>query len=393
MNMAIQENNKECCGCGACESICPKHAITLVEDTETFLYPKINSNLCVDCGLCEKACPLNYDSFSSPEMIQSFVGTYNSDDVIYNSSSGGAFTALYEIYISRGFKVYGVQYDEHLKVVHGVATTIEECEKFRKSKYIQSYYDGYYEKIVTDLKDGQNVLFSGVSCQCAALSAYLKTKKVDTANLILVNILCHGVPSQKMFDDYIKEEEKEEEALVYKYRFKNKQAFKDRVNSRTAWVEFRNGHKYIRTVEDDAFLRGYYKRLFYRPSCAVCHFARKDRLSDFTIADAWNIEKIKPNYNPLAGTSLILFNTEKAKIVLEDIKSKMILEEVPNEWSLSSQRLFRAPTDMHKNRDKFFEQWPKRGFKKAVFMCTKPSLKVRLSRFIPTCVRNKMKKS
>jgi coenzyme F420-reducing hydrogenase beta subunit len=389
--MAIKEWNKECCGCGACADICPKSAISLRADDETFRYPVIDKEKCINCGLCEKTCPLSFSNYHGYDSVKSYVGTYKSKDVIYDSSSGGAFTAIYQVYTNKGYVVYGAQYEDHLRVVHGRAETEKECEKFRKSKYIQSDTLGCFIKVENDLKSGKSVLFSGVSCQCAALISYLDTKKVSKENLITVNILCHGVPSQAMFDKYIEEEEEEEAALVYQFRFKNKEAERSKVNSRTAWVEFSNGHKYIRTVDNDPFLRGYYKRLFYRPSCATCHFTCKERISDFTIADAWGIEKIKPEYRPIEGVSLILFNTEKAKDAFETINAEMDLEEVTSEWALASQRLFRAPTDMHKNRDKFFNLWKKMSFKKAVFKCTKPPMKLRLWRLIPESLRRQLK--
>lgn len=387
--MAVKEWNKECCGCGACADICPQGAISLQIDDETFRYPVIDREKCINCGFCEKTCPLTFSDFQSYVSVKSYVGTYKSRDVIYDSSSGGAFTAIYQAYVKKGYVVYGAQYEEHLRVVHGRAETEKECEKFRKSKYIQSNTTGCFKKVEADLKIGKKVLFSGVSCQCAALILYLDTKKVSKENLITVNVLCHGVPSQAMFDKYI--EEGGGEVLFYQFRFKNKEKDSNKVNSRTARVEFSNGHKFIRTVENDPFLRGYYKRLFYRPSCAVCHFTCKERISDFTIADAWGIEKIKPEYRPIEGVSLILFNTVKARDAFESINVKMDLEEVTPEWALTSQRLFRAPTEMHINRDQFFNIWKVTGFKRAVFRCTKPPLKQRLWRLIPESIRKKLR--
>lgn len=389
--MTIKEFNKECCGCGACVDICPKNAISLSQDKETFLYPIIDRKKCVDCGLCEKACPLNFSCFQNCNSVKSYVGTYKSKNVIYDSSSGGAFTAIYQTFIKLGYIVYGVQFSEQLKVVHGKAFSEKECEKFRKSKYIQSNTVGCFKSIEKDLCSGNRVLFSGVSCQCAALVSYLDAKNISKENLVTVNLLCHGVPSQAIFDKYLEEERKEEGAIVYQYKFRNKEPKRDKVNSRTALIEFSNGNKYIRTMDNDPFLRGYYTRLFYRPSCETCHFTCKERLTDFTIADAWNIEKIKPNYRPVEGVSLILFNTEKARSTFNSIEEIMDLEEVSSEWALTSQRLFRAPTDMHKNRDQFFELWQKIGFKKAVFKCTKPSFKHRVGKMLPEPLKNKIR--
>ena len=390
--MLIQENNKKCFGCGACESICPNKAISLIEDKESFLYPLIDKKKCINCGLCNKTCPLTYDLFISKKEVTAYVGVCNSDDVIINSSSGGAFTALYEVFIEKGFDVFGVCFDKNLKVLYDVAFTTEECKKFRKSKYVQSYYNGCYERIANSLRDGRSVLFSGVSCQCAALILYLKAKGISDKRLVTVNVLCHGVPSQKLFDEYIKYMEKKEESTVTSYSFKNKLDYKGDFNPRTSMIEFENGHKMVKTIENDPFLRGYYRRLFIRPSCGLCLFAKPERFTDFTIADAWNIEKIKPEYNPLKGVSLVLFNTEKAREILGELHCKMRLDLINPEWVWTSQRLFHTPTDMHKNRTKFFELLYNTEFDKAVFKCTRPSLLKRIYSIIPMNIRKKIRK-
>ncbi len=391
--MSISLNCKNCCGCGACESICPQKAITLVEDDESFLYPQINKDLCNDCNLCKKTCPRSFDSFTSDKDIEAFVGLYHSDDVLFHSSSGGAFTALYEIYIGLGYRVYGVAFDENNNAVHCGASTLKECEKFRKSKYIQSYYNNVYEDIIYDLKLGNKVLFSGTSCQCAALRLYLEARRMCLDNIVIINILCHGVPSQKMFNSYIKELENYKNARVDKYEFKNKQSQNGTVNTRTSLIHFDDGTKMIRDVNDDAYLRGYYTRLFYRPSCSVCQFARVERLSDYTILDAWNIETILPEYDPVSGVSLILLNTEKAKIVLDDLHTKMDLKKISTDWVLSSQKLFYEPTIIHRNRDYFFKLWPNLGFTKAVFKATRPSLKRKVIQLLPKNIKQKIIKT
>ncbi len=390
--MSILLNNQKCCGCGACESICPKKAITLVEDDESFLYPQINQDLCIDCNLCEKTCPLSFDAYTPASDISAYVGLNQSGEALFESSSGGAFTALYEVYIRKGYRVYGVAFDQNHKVIHCGASTLEECEKFRKSKYVQSYYNNVYECIVQDLKKGTKVLFSGTSCQCAALRLYLATKRVDSQNIVIINVLCHGVPSQKMFDTYLDELQKETKLQVIRYQFKNKSPKDGKINTRTALIEFDDGTKKVREIANDAFLRGYYTRLFYRPSCAVCPFAREERLSDFTILDAWNIEKIMPEYDSLSGVSLILFNTEKSKQQLAEIQSKMTLNEVSTQWALSSQELFHEPTSMHRNRKLFFQLWSKMGFTKAVFQSTRTGWKQKLARLLPEGIKTKLKK-
>ena len=388
--MTIKEWNKECFGCGACVDICPQKAVSMHEDYESFCYPVIDRHKCVDCGLCESVCPLKHIDFQSTNSVRSYVGTHKTKDIMYESSSGGAFTAIYQVLIKDGFIIYGAKYLDRFKVAHGRAVTEDECKLFRKSKYVQSDTVGIFNLIEQDLINGNKVLFSGVSCQCAALISYLDMKRISKDNLLTINILCHGVPSQAIFDKYIKEEEEKEKSHVCKYSFKNKIPDKDKVNSRTAYVEFANGHKYIRSRENDPFIRGYYSRLFYRPSCATCHFTRSERITDFTIADAWGIQKIKPNYSPIKGVSLILFNTERAKNYFNAIDNIMDLEEVSPSWALASQQIFKMPTEVHENREKFFKLWRKKSFNKTVFECTSPHLKQKLWRLLPQSIRSRI---
>ena len=373
--MSVKLNNVECCGCGACENICPKHAITMAEDKETFRYPSINKDLCVECGLCEKTCPLNYDDYIKPDGVKALVGINKSADVNFKSSSGGAFSSIYESYLQDGYIIYGVKFDENLQPVHDAAGTAEECEKFRKSKYVQSLDNGCYKKAAADLKAGKKVLFSGTSCQCAALNAFMKALRINTENLVTVAIVCHGVPSQRMFEEYVKEEERKQNAKIISYSFKNKAPHDNGIDTRSSYIIFDNGQTSIRTTRNDPFLRGYYLRLFYRPSCGLCHFALQERVSDITIADAWGINKQYPELKPVEGVSLILFNTAKGKEKLAEISEKMNLYEVSTDWALNSQALFSRPTEMNPNRQRFFELWEKTDFKKAVYRCTRPTFK------------------
>lgn len=388
----IQCINANCYGCRGCEEICPTKAITMEEDRETFLYPKIDSEKCVKCGLCDKVCPIKYEHFIDVDNAIAKVGMAKDREVILESSSGGAFTALYRYAISKEYTVYGVKYDEKMQVIIDAAKTEKECQKFRKSKYIQANTNGCFERIRKQLSNDEGVLFSGTPCQVAALNNYLSVRAQNTKKLLTISILCHGVPSQKLFDMYKEEEQKREKSEMLSFTFRYKRKDGQPINSRSAIVKFANGKEYIRDKEKDAFLRGYYQRLFYRPSCMTCEFARNERVADITIFDAWNIEKRYSHYNPLEGTSIVLAASDKGKAILEKISNEMELEELPIKWVLESQCLFRMPTSEHKNRDRFFEFFVNKGFGKAVFLCTKKSIRQRISKFCPDFIKRVVKK-
>lgn len=358
-------NYDGCCGCRACREICPQECISMKEDAEGFVYPLIDTNKCIGCHLCEKTCPQNY-SFEDFYFKQSaWVGKHESEDVCFNSSSGGAFTAIYEIALKKKYVVYGVRWGNNFKVQHDRAKNEAECRAFRKSKYVLSDTNGCFQKVTNDLKNGQRVLFSGSPCQCAALLSYLRTKKVSDDNLIIVDIVCHGAPSQKVFDKYIDELQPHDKS-IFEFRFKNKIEYCGQVNSRTAQVVFNDGQIRILDPNNDPFMKGYYGRLFYRPSCGICKFSRLERPSDITIADAWHIEDIYKDMDSLAGISLILCNSTKGENIISDIKDIMHLKEVDIEWAHRANAQLNCPTTMHKGRNIFFHNLDSIGFDKSV---------------------------
>lgn len=296
------------------------------------------------------------------------IGKYKSEDVIYDSSSGGAFTVLYEYAIENNYTVYGVKFDKDFKVKHSRATTIEECEEFRKSKYVLSDMKSIYQQVEQDLKGNKNVLFTGTPCQCAAISNYMKLRRANMEKLLLVDLICHGAPSQKIFDAYRIENQKQmnDDWFRFRFRFKGKYSQNGVINSRSAELYYKSGRFSYRTAENDPFLKGYYRRLFYRKSCAECPFANPERVSDITIGDAWGIEKSKPEWNSVEGVSLILLNSKKGKLLLPEFEKKMTVIESSIEWAVSNNSQLGKPTEMHTNRNVFFKLLPNIGFQKAV---------------------------
>ena len=318
------------------------------------------------------------------------VGKYKSEEVIYHSSSGGAFTVLYEYAIAHGYAVYGVKFDNEFKVRHSRATTIKECEKFRKSKYVFSDLKPIYQMVAQDLKNQNSVLFTGTPCQCVAIRNYMRVKNIDISRLLLVDLICHGAPNQKIFDEYRFENQKlmDDEWSGFQFRYKGKNLKNKEVNSRSAELYYKKGKFSYRTMENDPFLKGYYNRLFYRKSCAECPFAVPDRVSDITVGDAWGIEKSKTGWNPVEGVSLILLNSSKGKQLLPEFDKKMDLIESDIEWAVCINSQLGKPTEMHANRNLFFKLLPEVGFQNAVEKSTKISLWKRVIRKMKKILKN-----
>ena len=256
---------------------------------------------------------------------------------------------------------------------------------------MQSNISTCFKLIENDLKKGLSVLFTGTSCQCAAINKYLIAKRVSTDRLCTINLLCHGVPSQHLFDVYKNELETKSKRKIKSYTFKNKKPVNGIINSRTAEIIYDNGITELVGIEQDSFLKMYYSKLAYRPSCMNCQFACRERIADITVADAWNIEQIMRDLNPLAGISMILVNSCKGADLFKSVKTTIKHEKISTEWALNSQSLFKEPTKAHKNRNDFLKSYQNEGFDYSVWKYTKLSLIIRLKIIIKRFFLKKVK--
>lgn len=222
----IQITDKsQCCGCTACASICAHDAITMQPDALGFLYPVVDKDKCVDCGLCEKVCAFNdhYDTSLNLPKPDAYAARHKDMKEVETSRSGAAFIAISDYVLENGGVVYGAGYTDHFRVVHKRATTKEERDEFKGSKYVQSDMNTVFRQVKKDLKDGLAVLFSGTPCQTAGLHSYVGRKLRE--HLILVDIVCHGVPSPYMWRDYIAYLEKKQGDKICWVNFRDKQKF------------------------------------------------------------------------------------------------------------------------------------------------------------------------
>ena len=323
------KNPAECCGCTACASICPKEAITMIPDVLGFKYPKVDLSKCIECGLCEKVCAFNDNYDKSPNLKEPEIYAARHKDMheIETSRSGAAFIAISDYILENGGIVYGVGYKDHFRVAHKRATTKEERNEFKGSKYVQSDLDGIFRQVKEDLKQGYTVLFSGTPCQTAGLNSFIGKKLRE--NLVLVDIVCHGVPSPYIWRDYINYVENKYKNKIIKVDFRDK--------SRIGWsghIEsfmFNNGRKIESRIYTDLF----YQHIMLRPSCSNCHYTNFNRPSDFTIADYWGWERISNKFNlDNKGCSLLLINTPKGQNIFEKIKHELYY--IPSSKELES---------------------------------------------------------
>lgn len=351
----IQINSKEqCCGCNACGDICPKQAISFETDIEGFWYPKVDENKCVNCGLCEKVCPiinierLKKNDYEKP--ARTIAAVNKNMRVRWNSTSGGAYTALAEGMLEQGGYISGAVYDKDFSVKSIVTNNPDDLEQLRSSKYLQSNAENLHKSIKLLLQKGEKVLACGTPCQMAALRSFLGK---DYDNLVIVDIICRGVNSPKVYRAYLDSLEKKYNSKVVYVKAKNKELG---WRNLTRKVTFENGQSYYGVFMDDDFRRGYHTNVYCRPSCYTCQFKEFPRISDITIADYWGIEKVDKNLDMNIGTSMVLLNSNKGIAYFEKIKDKLEYKETAFESILGGNIALRKPIEPAKiDRKSFFE--------------------------------------
>ena len=324
--MIVIKDKEKCCGCNACQQICPQHCIRMEADEQGFLYPFVDEVACVNCHLCENVCPVlnRYTQKDAP--ICSYLAKTKDDTIRVASSSGGVFTVLATHVLDKGGVVFGVRFDKRWMTVYDYTETKDKLCFFRGSKYVQACPHKAYNDVLRFLKEGRLVLFTGTPCFISGLNHFLK-KKYD--NLLTLDVVCHSIPSPKVWSYYISEIEKTNKAKVSYVTFRDKSNGWTNYSIRLEFEdEQKNKRSFVETHDDNVYMRGFLHDLYTRPSCSECPARNYTSGSDITIADAWDINKYHPEKNDEEGISHILINTEKGNIFLEQIKDLLICEKI-----------------------------------------------------------------
>ena len=415
-DIIAEKGNQNCCGCSACLQRCPKQCVSLQEDSEGFLYPKIDDEVCINCGLCEKVCPIiNRTAKIEPLKVLAVKNTNEEERM--SSSSGGVFLPLAREVICKGGVVFGAVYDEHWEVHHVYAENIEDVYPMMGSKYLQSRIENTYKEAESFLKQGREVMFVGSPCQIAGLRTFLRNKEYP--NLLAVDFLCHGVPSPGIWRRYLAETYSKD-ALKYHCR-RQAAAGKNSVlllslnaKSPIGDIKFRDkcesGWKKFRFVVreksaskadkntvlssdihyDNPFMRGFLSDIYLRPSCYECKCKNGVNHSDLTIADFWGINQIAPEFDDDKGVGLVLLNTKKG----EEYFSRLPMDMMPSNLEKAHYYNggFKEHTKAHPKRDQFFFLIENgKSIKAAVEICLRLPFKQRVVRVVKRIVKKVVK--
>lgn len=317
-NNNISEMNQSlCCGCRACEQVCPVHCISMVKDKEGFLVPKIDSSKCIQCGKCLRHCAQIEYNQSREKYSKVYAAKNKNKDIVSTSTSGGIFDLLARyVLCEKSGIVCGCAWDKKIVARHIIIDKIEDLPLLHGSKYVQSDIGNNYSLIKDYLDNGRFVLFSGTACQIAGVKQYLMK---DYDNLITIDIICHGVPSPLLFKEYIKWKEKQIGNKITNFDFRNK----NKKGWGLSYKVVSNKKNIIGNAWDDPYYTSFLNGDIYRECCYNCHYSNENRVSDITLGDYWGIEREHPNFYDDMGVSVVIVNSQKGIQLFDLIKSNI----------------------------------------------------------------------
>lgn len=350
----ISGRAEQCCGCTACEQICVHNAISMKENSKGFLEPYIDQDKCVNCGLCDKVCPLlkKYTVYETDFRQKYYAAKRKDDKLRRQSQSGGAFSALAEEILNQNGCVYGVGINKKVEAVYERVVNRRKLGKLKGSKYVQASVGSTYSQVENDLQNGKWVLFSGTPCHIHGLKCFLEMKHIDTEKLITVDLICHGVPSPRIYREYKwLFSEMQGKKQINKFNFRDK---------RFGW----HGHVAVITVGrkkivNNDFVRFFYSHFGLRDSCYACQYTSFDRQGDLTVADCWGIEKFAPEFDDGKGCSLVLSNTAKGQDLWNIIEKEFEILTPERDQIIQPNLLH--PTEMPEKTRAFWEDYKKFG--------------------------------
>lgn len=363
MNNSYLDTNikASCCGCKVCASVCPKGIISFSLDDEGFWYPKIDEEKCIHCNKCRKVCPLTKEPLHIlKDENQTYAAYMKSDEVLKNSASGGMFTAFSDVILNKGGTVFGHVYDEGCRVICAQANNESERNRMRGSKYVQSDMHNIYENIKSACTKGKNVLFTGTPCQIDAVKHYFNN--ILPENLYTVGLICHGVPSPKIFSEYVAIEEKKVGKKIKDIVFRDKENGWKMPLVRHCYTDGSNAAKLLNADAFNNLFLG--TDCILRPSCYECKYAGKQRFDDISIGDFWGIQnKHTDMFNNDKGVSVILVNNEKGKELFLKAMPALIYKQVALADAQERNLPLNEPCKPFVLRERVFKEYNKYGAK------------------------------
>ena len=330
---------------------------------EGFLYPSVEQDNCINCGICEKVCPV-LSKVETHSKMKAFAMKNKKASERTKSASGGIFPIIAQLVVKKNGVVFGAAYNQEFEVRHIKVEKTKDIDRLQSAKYTQSMIENIFVEVEKALLENRWVVFSGTPCQCTGLKAYLK-KEYD--KLIIVDLICHGVPSPKVWKAYVK----------WRCNQENNGNLPEQINMRSKYsgwskygysTEFNYGNGKISRIpnREDPFMKAFIGNICLRKSCSRCQEKGVVRCSDFTLGDYWGVWNQHPEFDDNKGTSIVFTHSEKAIEILNEIKPQVECTEVDIEEAIKENPSMIASSKEHPKRSQFLKEISEDNFKKIV---------------------------
>lgn len=346
----IVTKDELCTGCGVCADACPNNCITIQYDSFGFLKSNIDSEKCVNCKICTTVCPANHPN-NENEIFEAYKARRRESSLLLESSSGGIASLISETVIKDGGVVAGCAFDDNLVLRHSIEDKLSELEKFKGSKYVQSYVVGIYKTLKEKLNSGKTAVFIGTPCQVSALKNYLGK---DYENLYTVDLICHGVGSGKILYKYLDKYTSSGEKIK-DVKFREKKSGYRATGKNNLRLIFEDKIKELDSSL--GIVLWFAADVSLRESCYQCGFVSNKRCSDISLADY--IGEDLSTEDKKYGTSMVFINTEKGKFLFEKIAEGAEVEEKAVAESVLKYKRLNEGKKAPRIRKRFFEDLSK----------------------------------
>lgn len=365
----VYVDHAHCCGCGGCAEVCPKHAISMECDPYGFIYPKIDINKCIDCGICKKSCA--FHALDAEIKSKCYAAVNTNEEELMQSTSGGVFAGIASAFLKDGFVCGAGSFFEagNLEVKHVSIEHESDLKILQGSKYVQSHMWYCVPSLREVLKSGKKVLFSGTPCQVACIKSIFN--KYVGKQLYTIDIICHGVPSQKMLNEYLHGFQEENKIELVNFDFRNKKYGWGREGLAVGTGTDDEEPKQIKiSPENSSYYKFFMEGEFCRESCYHCPYACANRVGDLTIGDYWGVERYDPqllreNGGELEthkGISCLLVNTDAGQELLDVYGQAIKCFPISIENIMKINTQLRKPAEHSQLREKLLRKFAKEGY-------------------------------
>ena len=352
----IDIKKDDCTGCMMCLNMCPTNCITISYDMEGFACPTVDSGGCIGCEICIANCPVLHCSVKY-EPKEAYAVQAKDWRNLKNSASGGIAYILCENAITNGGTAYGAAYDDNLRVIHIRAENQQQLLSQQGSKYVQSDFSNIYNQVLWDCKSGKQTIVIGTPCQISGLRNFLKK---DFDNLLLVDLICHGVPSPRLFVKYLRWKASTLRVpRLLDYRFRDKSR-----GWGTNYIAVGNNRIKCGAAMEEPYYADFKLGYSFRESCYRCQYACNERMGDITIGDFWGIENYHPEIDCdiTKGVSCILLNTSRGLNALDSIKDKLLCSPSTVRKVIACNTSLTRPANRPPIRDNYYAMIDREGF-------------------------------